>query len=746
MELKVKIESEWDAGLPVSVIAKKHQLRIKEVKKLLGDRYTKLTNHYHYVAYRDRQRRSNVVEWLENDFDRSELQEAVNQGKLSDYLSRYAKQLKVSVSAVRTAIINCKGSLPTSSRQEKLYKIGAKSTMHGRDAEIVQAFLQGEVKETIAERFQVSVRTVARVLKANLAASELASTGIERRIKVHGYELETLIEQRKAGTWTAFTKQEAKRFNVSAHYFDRKIRELYPVVDSYHRAKKTSVKGLKRQPLSSAEKATIVNMYMDSLMTVHAIAKTRKHNDRVVKKVLVEEHVLGLREAERNEKLLKNRGRTISKANAGNPAVKQQHDRQRLNDAQVPNDYLTSMPSWAWEFIERQPALDLVSKLTMAFQSSAKTAEFLKLVSAHLSAKVSYSGINEIIPPIAGVGNWNSLISMQPPTKEVVEASGTMSSYEVIVSNVLDQLGVDYQYRNRKLIGKELDFYVPARKLAIEVSPLWTHNSNLTNKIGYTPYSKSPSYHQQKSIACRKAGIRLLTLFEKDLTWNRWGRVTKPLLQMLATGKAPTVVYARETKIKPLSAKQAKSFILKNHLDGYANARDKYGFFSRKTGELLGVFTLGIPTVKNYKQQGFLELKRLAWRRDVQVRYGISKMLKFIKDAYQDQYKELMTYSSNNLGWGEGYEKAGFELQKECPPRLTFINPKDPTDSYSWQVATPWGAKQGVIAKELGRQAVTTEQARAIVETKLPHRADPGLGYVAQYDCGSRLWLAPLNP
>ncbi len=745
MGLKSEIMTAWNDGLPVSVIAKNHKLTVKETKELLGNQYTKLNNHYHYVAYRDQQRQSEIEEWLTTDFNQSELQEAVNQGKLSGYLNQCAKQLKVSASAVRTAIINCKGPLPKPSRQEKPYKIGAKSTMHGRDAEIVQAFLQGQAKEAIAERYRVSVRTVTRVLKAKLTTDELASTGIERQIKAHGYELETLIDQRKMGTWTAFTKQEAKRFNVNAHYFDKKIRELNPAINSYHRVKQTSKPKANRRGLTSADQMVIVNMYMDELMTIHEIAKAVKHGDRMIKKVLTKQHVLGLRDLERKEAMYRKRGLAISKANAGNPAIKNQHDHQRLVTAQVPNDYLTAMPNWAWEFVERQPALDLVSKLMAVFQSSEKTAEFLKLASAHLGAKLSYSGINEIIPPIAGVGNWNSLISLQPPTKEVVEASGTMSSYEIMVSDALNQLKIDYQYRNRKLIGKELDFYVPSRKLAIEVSPLWTHNSNLANKVGYAPYSKDASYHQHKSLACRRLGIRLLTLFEKDLTVEHWEQSTKPLLRMLVTGKAPVTMYARETEIKPIATQQAKTFIIENHLDGYVNARDKYGFYGKHSGELLGVFTLGLPTVKNYKKQGLIELKRLAWRRDVQIRYGVSKMLSFIKNNYDKRFKGLMTYSSNNLGWGEGYEKAGFELQKECQPKLTFINPKDPADTYSWQVATPWGAKQGVIAKELGKQAVTTEQARKIVETQLPHRSDRGTGYVAQYDCGSRLWLASLT-
>ena len=53
------------------------------------------------------------------------------------------------------------------------------------------------------------------------------------------------------------------------------------------------------------------------------------------------------------------------------------------------------------------------------------------------------------------------------------------SQYELMVANYLDSLGVKYEVNNRSALGgKEIDFYIPSKKIGIEVNPLVTHNSN----------------------------------------------------------------------------------------------------------------------------------------------------------------------------------------------------------------------------------------------------------------------------
>lgn len=315
-----------------------------------------------------------------------------------------------------------------------------------------------------------------------------------------------------------------------------------------------------------------------------------------------------------------------------------------------------------------------------------------------------------------------------------VQAPTVPSNYQNKVHDILTDLNVDFITQDQHL-GFKLDFYMPTLKLAINCLPL--------NAV---PETTSLHNHADKYKIARQNGIQLITLFEKHFVPDVWINKTVPMLRRLVTGHADVTLYARQIDIRLMSRPKDKTladaFLERYHMDGKTPARIRYGLFHQN--ELVGVATFGLPATPSYKDGETLELKRLAFKSDTQVRYGISKVVARLAKDYPE-YTRLMTYSNNNMGRGVGYERAGFTFVKETGAQLTFVNPKDPLDTYSWSVATTWGAKSGVIAKLLGSQDVTNAQARQLVETTLPHRTDDGVGYVAFYDTGNKLWVKTLH-
>lgn len=740
MDYVDKIQQAWDAEMPISIIANQLGMKVAEVKFILGDQYTKLENHYHYVNYRDKKNHEKIVEWFNNNFKKEDLQAAIQSGKVSDYLNIIAKQNKVSATAVRNYLIEKVGPIPKKSKKPKgPYRIGVKSKAFGKDREIAEQFEQGMTKEALAKKYHIAKRTVQRVVTAQQLDKK---TPVHKLIEAQNYDVHTLIGYRVTGQWTMFAKQEAKRLNITYKYLEETLRKIYPEIEQFKKHKKLVVPKTPRGFISDKQKKLITKLYLEDLLTINEIAKKTGVSWKGVKKWLNESKVEGLFENERQRKLFSERGKIISRTNTNNPNLKQEHINQRSIHAVVPFDYMTSMPTWAWVIVERQPGIDVVAKLINLFNSPREVSNLLQQAEHHLGRKINYSSISGIIPLINGVNKWNTIISVNGVSSDskVIESSGTMSSYEAKVASIISTAGVKYLFRTKKVIpSMELDFYIPSRKLAIEVSPLSTHNSNEFVNYGMkTAAPKTQSYHQQKAKACREHGIRLITLFEKDLVSERWNGITGQLLKMLIAGHAERTYYGREVKIYPIKATEAKFFCEENHLDGYVSSKYKYGIFSNNS-ELLGVFTLGTP--RGYSDRNWIELKRMAWKNGVQVRYGISKILSFIEKEFSERYDGLITYSSNNIGWGEGYKKSGAELIGETQPRLTYVNPRNPEDNYSWQVATPWGAKQGILANYFGPKEMTTKEAKEKVETELPHRDGKGKGYVAQYDCGNRIWL-----
>ena len=307
------------------------------------------------------------------------------------------------------------------------------------------------------------------------------------------------------------------------------------------------------------------------------------------------------------------------------------------------------------------------------------------------------------------------------------------SQYELMVANYLDSLGVKYEVNNRSVLGgKEIDFYISDKKVGIEINPSVSHNSNKYAKNrGRLFGSKEELYHYDKYKAAAKAGIVLLQLFEYDLNPEQFEKKTKYLLKQKLCGYDEKV-YARKTVVyeaKRDIRTKCVAFLNDYHLQGSATAT-KY-FAMEYCGDLVGV-----ASFKQHK--GYVELKRLCFKRGVQVLGGLSKFISayFKSDVDCDIIK---SFSDNNIGNGMSYEKAGAELVGEIKTSLCFISPSNGLDMYSWQIATPWSAKIGVLSKYTSQLSAQNE-IDEYIETKMPHRFDDGHGYDRVYRVGSKIW------
>lgn len=307
------------------------------------------------------------------------------------------------------------------------------------------------------------------------------------------------------------------------------------------------------------------------------------------------------------------------------------------------------------------------------------------------------------------------------------------SQYELMVANYLDSLGVKYEVNNRSVLGgKEIDFYIPEKKVGVEINPSVSHNSNKYAKNrGRLFGSKEELYHYDKYKAAAKAGIVLLQLFEYDLNPEQFNKKTKYLLKQKLCGYDEKV-YARKTVVyeaKRDIRTKCVAFLNEYHLQGSATAT-KY-FAMEYCGELVGV-----ASFKQHK--GYVELKRLCFKRGVQVLGGLSKFIKayFKSDADCDIIK---SFSDNNIGDGAGYLRAGAKLVGETKTSLCFVSSSNGLDMYSWQIATPWSAKSGVLSKYTS-QLSTQNEIDEYIETKMPHRFDDGHGYDRVYRVGSKIW------
>ena len=242
---------------------------------------------------------------------------------------------------------------------------------------------------------------------------------------------------------------------------------------------------------------------------------------------------------------------------------------------------------------------------------------------------------------------------------------------------------------------------------------------------------------QQDLLLFSKGKIDLIDLSVKygfyyyDLNPEQFDKKTKYLLKQKLCGYDEKV-YARKTVVYEAKRDiriKCVAFLNEYHLQGSATAT-KY-FAMEYCGELVGV-----ASFKQHK--GYVELKRLCFKRGVQVLGGLSKFIKayFKSDTGCDIIK---SFSDNNIGNGMSDEKAGAELVGEIKTSLCFISPNNGLDMYSWQIATPWSAISGVLPKYTSQLSAQNE-IDEYIETKMPHRFDDGHGYDRVYRVCSKIW------
>lgn len=314
-----------------------------------------------------------------------------------------------------------------------------------------------------------------------------------------------------------------------------------------------------------------------------------------------------------------------------------------------------------------------------------------------------------------------------------------LSSLELKVFKELSKLNISFVIKDRKHIKpQEIDFYIPDKKIGIEINSTIYHNC--TSNDNPNMY---PDYHFNKRKHCEEAGITLISLYEDDLVEPKWSNFTKPFLKFKLKG-ATNVLYARETytylaKPNTVDRKKAINFINTFHEQGKARAKYYLIFKHKKTDEFLGVMSFSPSLHPQYKDKSIIELKRMVFKPNIQIRFGLSKGIKDFHKMFPE-YKTILSYSNNDLGTGEAYQKAGFEYIKEVKSAETYYSLSNPNDTYSWQVATSWGAKSGILAKQLGSMNINNLEAQKLVETILNHKLDEQKGYVRVYKTGNKIW------
>lgn len=234
------------------------------------------------------------------------------------------------------------------------------------------------------------------------------------------------------------------------------------------------------------------------------------------------------------------------------------------------------------------------------------------------------------------------------------ESAGQLELFEFVKSIASDAVLSD-----RTIIApKELDVWVPSRKLGIEFNGLYWHSSKVIS---------DELYHLKKEIACTAANVVLLSIFEDE--WRDKRQLIESMIKH-RLGIDTIKINARSLKVCTLNSKDSKEFFNKNHLDGYTPAQQTFALKDIATGIVFAALSLRRPFHKKYASR--LEVARCACLMYHNVRGWLGKLTKVALTYALSLNKDgLMTYVDGRIGKGQSYDSAGW-IKQICSNQPRF--------------------------------------------------------------------------
>lgn len=227
------------------------------------------------------------------------------------------------------------------------------------------------------------------------------------------------------------------------------------------------------------------------------------------------------------------------------------------------------------------------------------------------------------------------------------------------IRDFIENRGIKCKTDRRILNGKEIDIYIPEKKIGIEYNGNKWHTEWFGKKDRY--------YHVSKMETCEEQGIKLITIFEDEFILHK-EIVLNKICHLLKLGtESKQKVYGRNCIIKIIGRQEAEGFLNKNHIQGFVCSSVYLGAYLKEN--LVGVMTF----IK--RQNNEWELTRFA--SDINcICCGIGgKLFKFFIKHYN--FKEIKSFADRR--WIIDYEnniyvKLGFSLDSFTKPNYTYYN------------------------------------------------------------------------
>lgn len=196
---------------------------------------------------------------------------------------------------------------------------------------------------------------------------------------------------------------------------------------------------------------------------------------------------------------------------------------------------------------------------------------------------------------------------------------------------------------------RHVDIFIKELNLGIEINGTYWHQEDFDEGSMLL-----------KTECAERDGFDLIHIWD-----NEWDDKAKQFLK--AKLGLRSKIFARNTTVNCISAKNSAEFCEKYHRQGAVGAKHHIGLFH--SGELISVLTIGKP---RFEKSAEWEIIRFCTVHGKTVIGGLEKMLKFFEK--EQKPTSILTYVDRAWGNGGVYKRAGFELVRKTEPGYFWTN------------------------------------------------------------------------
>lgn len=243
--------------------------------------------------------------------------------------------------------------------------------------------------------------------------------------------------------------------------------------------------------------------------------------------------------------------------------------------------------------------------------------------------------------------------------------SSNTSRVEDKIATFVSELGFEVKQNCREILdGKQIDVFVPSKKVGIQINGLLWHSFGTSYPNNANMEKACKDNHNWKYKKCSEKGIHLLQ-FSDDEVINKWQIVKSIISNKL--GVCLTKIHGRKCQIAEIDHITKCNFLCENHMLGDCQSKYNYGLFHE--GQLVSVMTFGKRKIT--KGQASMQMLRFCNRRGYRVIGGASKLFcHFLKKVNADR---IISYADNRISNGNLYQKLGFFLLRQTKYNYWYV-------------------------------------------------------------------------